>query len=279
MTGWTTARDAKKFSLPSGYHTQEETMASKATRGGESMMTKVYVVLRRDILSCQILPGQELSEGDLAQRFKMSRTPVREALAKLRTEGLVKSFPRMGYQVAPVTFQDMNELFGLRTMLEARAVELASARITKEEISELRAMPDVVYDRAEQPSIQQFVQTNRDFHEAIARASGNVRLHAMIMQVLDQLQRFFYLGARLRDVSTETTASHKEMVDALEARDAVRARALMTEHNDETQRGLLVALTQQSSSVMQLAVNPQPALAAPALGSAREPRARRNSSS
>ena len=251
-------------------------MASKTTRGGESMMTKVYAILRRDILSCQILPGQELSEGDLAARFKMSRTPVREALAKLRTEGLVKTFPRMGYQVAPVTFQDMNELFGIRTMLEARAVELAGERITQEEISELRALSDIIYDRAEQPSIYHFVQANRDFHEAIAKASGNVRLHAMIMQILDELQRFFYLGARLRDVSTETTASHKMMVDALEARDGARARDLMIEHNGETQKGLLIALTQQTSSAMQIAANPPPSLsAAPVPGIARGGRAHR----
>jgi DNA-binding GntR family transcriptional regulator len=255
-------------------------MASKTTRSGESMMTKVYAILRREILSCQILPGQELSEGDLAARFKMSRTPVREALAKLRTEGLVKSFPRMGYQVAPVTFQDMNELFGIRTMLEARAVELAVERITQEEISELRALLDVVYDRAEQPSIYHFVQANRAFHGAIAKASGNVRLHAMIMQILDELQRFFYLGARLRDVSTETTVSHKVMVDALEARDAARARGLMMEHNDETRKGLFLALTQQTSSVMQIAATPPPVFAtAPVPRAARTSRGRRTGSS
>ena len=251
-------------------------MASNRPRSGESMMTKVYAILRRDILSCQILPGQELSEPDLAARFKMSRTPVREALAKLRTDGLVKSFPRMGYQVAPVTFQDMNELFGIRTMLEARAVELACERITQEQIGELRTLSDIIYDRARQPSIHHFVQANTAFHGAIAKASGNVRLHTMIMQTLEELQRFFYLGARLRDVSTETNVSHKVMVDALEARDATRARNLMIEHNDETQKGLLVALTQQASSVMQVAVNPLPSLtAAPTLTPARAGLARR----
>ena len=233
-------------------------MALKTTRNGESMTMKVYAALRRDILSCHIVPGQELSESDLATRFRMSKTPVREALAKLRTEGLVKTFPRRGYQVASVTFQDMKELFEVRTMLEAHAAELASARITPRGIDELRALSDVIYDRAEQPSLHRFVQANRDFHEAIAVASRNVRLHAMIMQTLDELQRFFYLGARLRDVADETVDAHKLLIDAFNMRDGARARKIMIEHNDATQKGLLVALTQQTTSVMQIGISPPP---------------------
>ena len=231
-------------------------MAPKTTRNDLSMTMRVYAALRRDILSCHIVPGQELSEGDLATRFRMSKTPVREALAKLRTEGLVKTFPRRGYQVAPVTFQDMNELFEIRTMLEAHAAELASARITPKGLADLSALSDVIYDRAEQPSVHRFVQANRDFHQAIAIASGNVRLHGMIMQTLDELQRFFYLGAQLRDVGDETVDAHKLLIDALKVHDGARARAVMIEHNDVTQKGLLVALTRQTTSVMQIGVGP-----------------------
>ncbi len=227
-------------------------MPPKPNRVPESMTAKVYAAVRREILSCQIIPGEELSEGELATRFKMSKTPVREALAKLRAEGLVKIFPRRGYQVAPVTFQDMNELFEIRSMLEGRAAELASQRITREDIGQLSTLADIIYDRAEHLSIRRFVQTNRDFHEGIAVASGNRRLHGMILQVLDELQRFFHLGAQLRDVGNETNDYHRQIIAGLTRRDASQARSSIMEDIASTQRGLLVALTKQTSSVMEI---------------------------
>ena len=227
-------------------------MPPKPKRVPESMTAKVYAAVRREILSCQIIPGEELSEGELATRFKMSKTPVREALAKLRAEGLVKIFPRRGYQVAPVTFQDMNELFEIRSMLEGRAAELASQRITQEDIGQLSTLADIIYDRAEHLSIRRFVQTNRDFHEGIAAASGNRRLHGMILQVLDELQRFFHLGAQLRDVGHETNDYHRQIIAGLARRDAAQVRSSIMEDIASTQRGLLVALTKQTSSVMEI---------------------------
>ncbi len=221
------------------------------------MTSKVYAALRRDILSCQISPGQELSEGELATRFKMSKTPVREALAKLRSDGLVKTFPRRGYQVAPVTFRDMNELFDLRNMLESRAAALASQKIADEELRQLGHLAAIMYDPSEHLSIRRFVQANRDFHEIIALASGNRRLYDMVMQVLDELQRFFHLGAQLRDIGSETTDYHHQIVMALKARDAARSQDVMIAHNEASQRGLVVTLTQQSASVMQ--ITPRPA--------------------
>jgi len=212
----------------------------------------VYAALRRDILSCQIGPGQDLSEGELATRFKMSKTPVREALSKLRSEGLVKSFPRRGYQVAPVTFQDMNELFEVRNMLEGRAAELASQRITAEAVHQLSNLAEIMYDPSEALSIRRFVQANRDFHEIIASFCGNVRLQSMVMQVIDELQRFFHLGAQLRDIGTETTDYHHQIVAALKAGDAALSRQVMIAHNDASKQGLMTALTQQSRSMMQI---------------------------
>ena len=227
-------------------------MPSKPSRPPESLTSKAYAVLRREILTCQIVPGQELSEGELAERFRMSKTPIREALSTLRSEGLIRTFPRRGYQVAALTFQDMNEVFEVRVIIEGRAAELASQRITPEGLSRLTVLADIVYDRAEKPSISRFVQANRDFHEAIAVASGNSRLHLMTLQVLDELQRFFHLGAQLRDVASETNDFHRQIISSLRARNAELARSTVTAEIKSTQRGLLLALTQQTSSLMEI---------------------------
>ena len=219
----------------------------KRRKKSASLTERVYGMLRTEILTCVLEPGKEISEAELAERFDVSKTPVREALATLRTEGLVRTFPRRGYQVVPVTFGDMNELFDLRTILEAGAAELACQRITDQEIDNLHRLADVVYDRAEQPSLKRFVQANRDFHAAIAKASGSDRLYQLLVRQIDELERFFYLGARLRDVSSETQSDHHAIVEVLRKRDPVPARAIIIRHNEITRQGLFQALASSRS--------------------------------
>lgn len=222
---------------------QEEQAPGRRRQKPTSLTERVYVMLRSEILTCVLEPGKEVSEAELAERFQVSKTPVREALATLRLEGLVRTFPRRGYQIVPVTFGDMNELFDLRTILEAGAAELACQRITDAEIENLNKLADVVYDRSEQPSLQRFIEANRHFHLAIAKASGNERLYQLLMRQIDELERFFYLGARLRDVSSETQSDHHAIVDTLSKRDPAAAREIMIRHNEITRQGLFQALT------------------------------------
>ena len=212
-----------------------------------SLTERVYALLRAEILTCELEPGRELSEAELASRFEVSKTPVREALATLRSEGLVRTFPRRGYQVVPVTFGDINELFELRTILEVGAAELACTHITSPLIEQLGRLAQVVYDRSEKPSLKRFVQANRDFHLAIARASGNERIYQQLFRTLDELERFFYLGARLRDVSNETRDDHQDIVDTLTARDKDAARVIMIRHNELTRQGLIQQIATSKS--------------------------------
>lgn len=114
-------------------------------------------------------------------------------------------------------------------------------------LDQLERLADVVYDRAEKPSLRRFVEANRDFHDAIARASGNERLHQLVMRQMLELERFFYLGARLLDVNTETTSDHHEIVRVLRRRDAHEARQIMIRHNNVTRRGLFEALAASRS--------------------------------
>lgn len=215
----------------------------KKTAKPPSLTEKVYEMLRSEILTCALQPGQEFNEAELAERFRISKSPVREALSILRQEGLVRTFPRRGYQITPITFGDMNELFDVRTILEAGAAEMACMRVTESDIERLTHLADVVYDRGEQPSLGPFVRANREFHLAIARASGNGRLEDLLSRQIDALERFFYLGAQLRDVSRETAISHHEIVEVLARRDPAAARQVMISHNHQTRAGLMHSLT------------------------------------
>lgn len=227
--------------LKKGRTADKKTAASKPGKT-LSLTEQIYQKLRADILSCKLEPGQEVSEAELAEHFEVSKTPVREALAALRQERLVQTFPRRGYQIAPITFGDMNELFDLRTILEAGAGELACDQITDAELTQLRDLAEVVYEKDETPTIEAFIAANRDFHLAIAKASRNDRLHSILKRQISELERFFYLGAQLRDVNSETNSDHIEIVDALAARDKGKVRDLMVRHNDVTRQGLFQEL-------------------------------------
>lgn len=214
-----------------------------STNQSLSLTERVYYDLREEILTCAIPPGTEISEGELAERFGVSKTPVREALAKLRADGFVRTFPRRGYLVVPVTIGDINELFDVRTILEVGAVELACHRIRSDELARLQRLAKQTYDRTRQPSLRRFIAANRDFHAAIARASQNQRLEKLLIQQLLELERLFYFGARLRDINDEVQDDHERLVQALGDRDAARARQLMASHNEKTRTGLIAALT------------------------------------
>lgn len=217
--------------------------SAKTQDKARSLTEKVYALLRHEILRCKLKPGTDLSEAELAQRFKVSKTPVREALVALRLDGLVRTFPRRGYQVAQVTFGDINQLFDLRTIVEAGVAEMAAQRISDAQLDELSRLAAISYDPGSDQALEYFINANREFHMAIARATENMRIEALLERLIDELERFFYLGATLRDVNTETNKEHHEIVEVLATRDPQAARAIMIKHNNATRQGLLVSLT------------------------------------
>lgn len=218
-------------------------------RSGLSLMEQAYARLRREILSCRLPPGAEISETDIAEHLQMSKSPVREALGRLRMEGFVRAYPRRGYQIAPLTLSDLKELLELRTILETGAVTLAAARISPEELAQLAQLADAEdlapADRG--ADLDAFVDVNRAFHAAVARASGNRRVVEQVILCLDGLERFFYVGARSRDISPQTRAEHAELIEALRARDGARARQLVIAHNDSTRDGLIEVISAGAS--------------------------------
>jgi DNA-binding GntR family transcriptional regulator len=90
---------------------------------GRLLRERVYEELRHDIVSCELMPGAEIREAELAARFEVSKSPVRDALISLEREGLVITIPRQGYRVAPVSISDMLDMFHLRAALERANIE------------------------------------------------------------------------------------------------------------------------------------------------------------
>ncbi len=172
-------------------------------------------------------PGDRLVENELAERFGVSRTPIREALQRLETQSLLRRDGR-SLIVASLDHNQMAELYVVRTELEGLAADLAARHATAEELSVLRQM--VEEDRGALDDLQTLSRSNRRFHKQIHLASHNM----FLVQQLDLVHRSMALlatttlavGGRGRDALAE----HERIVAALEARDAARARAALSRH-------------------------------------------------
>jgi len=185
-----------------------------------------YVRLKQCIMSGELLPGTQLSLLELAARYGMSRTPVRDALNALAQEGLVEVIPRRGYFVSGVTVRDVEDAFQLRLILESATAELAAPRISETEIERLSRLSRR-YIAGDIESYRMFLDENREFHLSIARATGNRLLAEAVERVLDHVQRFLVLRLDLSTDADEMLAEHRLLLHAFRARDVERAREAM----------------------------------------------------
>ena len=137
----------------------------------------VYEMLKKDIISGKIKPGEILNEAELAEKFNMGKMPTREALLLLTHENLLESMPRVGYIVSQLTIKDLLEIYTLRVVLESEAIGLAAERITPEQLAhlELNNREEAqVFAQSSSRMTSQAYQLNIEFHTIIAQASGNM---------------------------------------------------------------------------------------------------------
>ena len=214
---------------------------------------RAYERIHRDIISCAIQPGSEISENELATQYKLGKAAVRVALTKLAHDGLVRAIPRRGYMVMPVTLQDMHDVFELRLMLEPGAARMAAGKVNTQR---LRMYDDVCregYQRGDAKSTSRFLEANKAFHVTIAQATGNARLASAIEHVLDEMMRVLHLGLGLHKGSQDVLHEHRALVKALARGDGETAERISREEI-ETARNTLFSAILTSRSVMNLAI-------------------------
>jgi DNA-binding GntR family transcriptional regulator len=191
-----------------------------------SLRDQVTNLLRNEIYSGYLKAGMNLNEEELARRFGVSKTPVREALGLLMQEGLVTVFPRKGAFVVPITVQDVHNYFNLRMILECAAVEQATAKLTKEQVTALEVLSSS-RKYPEEPSATQ--DRNMRFHSLIARASGNERLAELIERLLKEMERLLRAGY-VHD-APETLMAALRDGDSRRAVQAMKEHILMVRDN------------------------------------------------
>lgn len=203
---------------------------------------KVFDLVRGEILTCALPPGEELREQELARRYGVSKSPVRDALQKLEFEGLVEIEPRRGHRVKPISVSDTEDILDLRVLLESgivrRAAELASD-------ADLKALD--AHREADTQSVTAFAAYNREFHTRLAALSGNRRLAdemRRVMEFYDRLCVVSLTNQRSKDCS-EPLADHVAIIDALQARNGAAAARLITRHVGKSRAALMRGLGQR----------------------------------
>ena len=214
---------------------------------------RTYERIRHDIISCVLAPGTEISEAQLCSQYKLGKAPVRMALNRLAHDGLVRAIPRRGYRVTPVTLKDIHDVFELRLMLEPAAARMAAGKVDAQRLRALDEISRSGYQPGDPRSTSRFLEANKAFQVAIARATGNARLADAIEQLLDEMTRLLHLGLGLRNRSQELSREHRALIKALARGDGDTAERICREQI-ETARSTVLSAILTSSSVMNLAL-------------------------
>lgn len=186
--------------------------------------------LRHMIVEGELAPGEKLAEKELCEQFGVSRTPLREAMKVLATEGLVLLTPNRGCTVARLTLADLDEAFPIMGALEALSGELACQHITDAELDRIQELHDRMVRRYEAGALRDYFKLNEQIHQMILDAARNPTLAQMQLSLSGRVRRARYMAnmspARWRKAVDE----HEKILEALKARDAKRLAVLLKEH-------------------------------------------------
>ena len=200
----------------------------------------VCETLREALRSGVLKPGERLMEIQLADELGVSRTPVREAMRKLELEGYVIMLPRRGTYVANISIRDINEVFEIRTTLDALASGLAAERITEEELEQLERLLVSIGENIETRNMKKVVEDDMEFHDLLYKASRNQRLVGIISNLREQMTRFRSMSMSYPGRLKKTLEEHSRLVEAIAQRDVELAQKLAVEHMENSEQTLLI---------------------------------------
>jgi DNA-binding GntR family transcriptional regulator len=214
----------------------------KPSKPRRLLREEVYRILRERILQGFLPPGTRLVEANLAHRLGTSRTPVREALHRLEQEGLVRPAGRRGVVVVGLDLADIQEIMGLREVLESHAAGLAAVRITEREFGILERALRHAERAIQEGDPHALLQWNTRFHDGIVAASGSRRLRDLINRLSEVILAYRKLTLQVPGLPARSHQEHVAILEALRRRDREVAETLMRAHIRGKTRALLEAL-------------------------------------
>jgi DNA-binding GntR family transcriptional regulator len=214
-----------------------------APAASDRMVDRAYLELKEMVLAYALKPGERLNEVELARRIGVSRTPLREALNRLKTESLLRFAPGKGYFGRDLDVHETFQLYELRKAIEIAAVRLAVQRARDEEIDALEAFLHRTGPDAGELTVQQQVEYDEAFHISLLSMCGNAEMLKVLSNINERIRfvRHIDMGKTNR---VQTQSEHMEAVAALRARDETACVAVLEKHIDRRLDQITAALKQ-----------------------------------
>ncbi len=212
-----------------------------------SLAEQAYEYISNLIIEGKLKPGEKLIETDLCQRFGISRSPIRECFRMLDSEGLITITPRKGTCVKEFTRNDIEEFFPVRASLESLAAKIAMPYIGEKEIGILNDLIDQMGQALENKDLSFFITLNFNFHSIIIKNSRN----QVLENTLKNLGKGFWLRMasmyyRLPSGLEVSNNMHRQIVAALEKKDAGSVQRLLEEHIEHAKHDLLQSISEKA---------------------------------
>lgn len=197
--------------------------------GARGAVDRVYEELKSQAISFVIKPGSRLNEGELARQLGVSRTPVREALNRLTVAGFLSFTPSQGFFRKPFDPTEVFDLYEMRQAIEVSTARLAATRASDEGLRELEAFLSLSAGYTDSRDVDRLVRFDEEFHERIVRLAGNQEMLSCLLGINERIRFFRWVdmeSGRRRNTQDE----HRQLLQALQARDGERAAATMHSH-------------------------------------------------
>ncbi|MEQ8708646.1 MAG: GntR family transcriptional regulator [Rhodospirillales bacterium] len=204
---------------------------------------QAYRELKRRILDNELSPGANLLEQEIAAELGMSRTPAREAMMRLANEGLVEVKPRHGMRVLPISADDMEEIYLILTSLESTAAAVVAKRgLTTDEFAALETAVSEMDNALTRDDLSAWARADERFHQLLLHYCANRRLTALVENFWDQAHRVRMVTLKLRPRPINSNKDHRQLLEAIAARDSEKAREIHSRHREVSGRTLVEIL-------------------------------------
>jgi DNA-binding GntR family transcriptional regulator len=211
----------------------------------KSLGQDVFEYLKNAIIDQTIEPGSRLVESKLAEMLGISRTPLREALHKLEREEWIEKTPSGGFQVVSLTRHDIEETFGIRSVLEAYAARLAAENYQEKDLFPLEKKMLEYQKCLEKKASDKLQKINTEFHDLLYALSRNPKLIKMINQLRAQIARFRQIILKQEDYAVESNEDHFKMLEAIKNRDGDAVEKLVRDHILKGKKAVLSQLVEE----------------------------------
>lgn len=199
-----------------------------------SLSDAAYLAVRDQIVAGRIAPGEFIRERAVGAALRVSRTPLREALGRLATEGFLERLPNHGFRVSPTPIQDLLDLYPIVAALEVLAAGETLPRLAKPDIDRLRLFNRQMHDAISSHEAAEAIRVNEAFHQLLTARSGNRRLGKLLADLRSQLRSLEVWSATKPELATEAVEQHRSIIQAVVRRDFASAVKVLEANRMQT---------------------------------------------